>query len=52
MSGVHTAWLIIEADNDSAAHLAVPPVIRKEALVVKLNRFTPEQINEMHRKAQ
>ncbi len=48
MDGVHKAWIIVEADNDAAAQLMVPPVIRKNATVVKLNKFTPEQIKELH----
>ena len=45
--GVHTAWIIVEAENDAEARLMVPPVIRRSARLVKLNRFTPEEIREM-----
>ena len=44
---VHTACMIVEADNDHYARLMVPPVIRDSALLVQLNKFTPEQIREM-----
>jgi hypothetical protein len=47
--GVHTAWIIVEAENDHYARLMVPPVIRDTALLVKLNKYTPDQIKEMHR---
>ncbi len=46
-AGVHTAWIIVEAENDAEARLMVPPVIRKSAKLVRVNRFTPEEIREM-----
>ena len=48
-AGVHTAWIIVEAENDAEARLTVPPVIRKSARLVKLNRFTPEEIRELQK---
>ncbi len=45
---VHTAWIIVEAENDYYARLLVPPVLRDSALLVKLNKFTPEEIKKMH----
>ena len=50
MAGEHTAWIIVEADSDADARLMVPPVIRNTAKLVKLNKFTPEQIRQMHGK--
>jgi hypothetical protein len=38
-AGVHSGWAIIDAENESQARLAVPPLIRKKARVIKLNRF-------------
>ena len=46
--GQHTAWIIVEAENDAEARLMVPPFIRSNALVCKLNKFTPERIRELH----
>jgi hypothetical protein len=46
--GVHTAWIIIEAENEADARLMVPPVIRNTAQLVKLSKFTPEQIEQLH----
>lgn len=46
--GVHTAWIIVEADNDDEAKLLVPPSIRNTALLCKLNKFTPDNIRELH----
>lgn len=48
MVGEHTAWITVEADDDYQARLMVPPVIRKKAQVVRLNRFTPDQIRSLH----
>ncbi len=50
--GVHTAWIVIEAPSDSEARLMVPPVIRNRAQLVRLTRFTPEEIREFHRQAE
>jgi hypothetical protein len=49
--GQHTGWLIVEANDDVAARLMVPPVIRKTATLVKLTRFSPEQVIGMHQQA-
>jgi len=38
-SGVHNGWAIIDAETEADARLAVPPLIRKKARVIKLNRF-------------
>lgn len=50
-SGDHTAWIMVEADSDAVAHLMVPPAIRHSAKVVKITKFTPEQIRAMHSKS-
>jgi hypothetical protein len=47
-AGVHTAWITVQAENESEARLMVPPVIRNSALLVKLNKFTPEEIAKLH----
>ncbi len=39
-SGVHSGWAIIEAEDEAQARLAVPSMLRKQARVVKLNKFT------------
>ncbi len=49
--GVHTAWIIIEAGDDSEVRRMLPPVIRDRAEVVRLNRFSPEEIRDLHRQA-
>lgn len=42
--GTHTGWLIAEVDTRDEAMAIVPPEVRHEALIVKLNKFTPEEI--------
>lgn len=44
MAGVHTAWLLVEAGSEAEARLMVPPAIRNTASLVKITKFTPEQI--------
>ena len=48
LAGEHTAWIIVDADDDYQAQLMVPPVIRRAAQVTQLNKFTREQIQELH----
>jgi len=43
-SGIHTAWITVEANSDTDARLMVPPTIRTSALLAKLNKFTPEEV--------
>jgi len=37
--GIHDGWAIIEAENEAQAKLAVPPLVRRKARVIKLNKF-------------
>ncbi len=46
-AGVHKAWIVVEAESDDDARLMVPPVIRESAILVKLNKFTPDEIREL-----
>ena len=47
LAGDHTAWITVEADDDYQARLMVPPVIRRDAQVTKLNKFTPQEIRDL-----
>jgi 2-keto-3-deoxy-L-rhamnonate aldolase RhmA len=49
MDGEHTGWAILEAENAKEAMLAVPPTQRQSASVVRLTRFSPSEIEAMHR---
>ncbi len=48
--GVHTGWAIIEAEDAKEAMLSVPTGSRHLASVVKITKYTPEQIEKMHQK--
>ena len=47
-SGEHTGFVIIEAESEAQAKMVVPSMARKEARIVKLNRFTPEMLASSH----
>ena len=38
----HTAYAIIEAESHEQAKMAVPPILRSKARVVKLTTFSPK----------
>jgi len=46
--GIHTGWAIVEADNTAEALLSVPPLVRNKARAVKLNKFSPADIQSIH----
>jgi hypothetical protein len=46
--GVHTGWAIINAENKAQAEMAVPPLVRSLARIVKLNKFLPEEVDALH----
>src|ERR1041385_5724129 len=45
----HNAYAIIEADNHEHARMSVPPMLRSKAKIVKLARFTAQQIQKIVR---
>jgi hypothetical protein len=47
--GVHCGWAIIEAENPTQARLAVPPLVRGQARVVKIVKFTQSDWESTHR---
>ena len=48
-AGVHKSWIVVEAESDEDARMMAPPIIRSVASVTRLNKFTPEEIAELHR---
>ena len=42
--GEHTGWAIIEAGSKAEAIMVVPTLQRRHAQVIKLNKFSPEDI--------
>ena len=47
MDGDHRAWAIVEADTKDQARGVLPTALRPHAKVIKLNSFTPEQLDQM-----
>ena len=47
LDGEHKAWMIIEVDTREEAMLVVPAIFRPQAKIVKLNRFSLKEINEI-----
>lgn len=50
-AGVHTGWAVIEAESEAQARMAVPPLVRGQAQVVRLNKFDAEELAQLHKKA-
>jgi len=48
-SGVHSGWAIIEAESEDQARLAVPPLVRSKARVVKLVKFHAKDVKPLHK---
>lgn len=51
MAGDHTGYSIVEARSETDALATIPTFLRGKARVVKLNKFTPEQIRKFHQKS-
>jgi hypothetical protein len=43
----HRGWMIVEANDDHDARLMIPPVVRASAVMIRLNKFTDEQVTRM-----
>lgn len=48
--GVHSAWMMVEAGTHDEARNIIPPAFRRNARLVQLNKFTPEEIKQLHEK--
>jgi hypothetical protein len=48
LSGVHTGWAVIEADNVAEARLVVPPLVRGQARVVRVCKFDAATLGQVH----
>jgi len=48
-TGIHSGWAIIEAENEAQARLAVPPLVRSRARIVKLDKFDAKTIEHYER---
>lgn len=47
--GEHKAWITVDVDSKEEARQILPPVYRSQAKIVKLNKFTLEEIDELLR---
>jgi hypothetical protein len=47
--GDHKAWIIVEVDSKDEARFILPPAFRAQAKIVRLNKFTIEEIDEILR---
>ncbi len=47
--GVHSGWLIVDAESRAEAERIVPPELRSAARIVQLQQFTREEIAGMVR---
>lgn len=47
--GVHKGWIIVEAESRDEARDMVPPNFRQQAKIVKLNRFTADEMDKILR---
>jgi len=49
-SGEHTGWAILDAGSEAAARNMVPSFLRSKARIVKVDKFTAQQIKSFHQK--
>ena len=45
--GIHKAWITIETDSKEDAVNILPPAYRSQATIIKLNKFTMDEIDEI-----
>jgi hypothetical protein len=51
MAGDHTGYAILDAPGEMEVKEAIPTFLQGKTRIVKLNKFTPEQIREFHKKS-
>ena len=44
----HTGYVTLEAHSKSEAIMSVPTALRPKARVIRLNKFSPEEVKAMH----
>jgi hypothetical protein len=50
MDGVHTAWIVVDADSKADARSMIPPAFRAGAKIISLNKFTLQAVEEVLKK--
>ncbi len=46
--GEHKAWFVLEAESKDEARLVVPPAFRAEAKVIRLRKWTRDDLDPTH----
>ena len=49
LDGEHKAWITVEGESKEEVRSILPPTYRSQAKIVKLNKFTLEEIEEILR---
>ncbi len=49
IDGEHKAWVIVDVDSKEEARRILPPIYRSRAKIVKLNKFSAEDIENILR---
>ncbi len=47
-AGNHTGYAIVDAEGESEVQNMIPTFLRNKAHVMKIGKFTPEQIKSLH----
>jgi hypothetical protein len=47
LDGVHKAWITLEAEDKDQARLVLPPGFRSQAKIVRVNKFTLEDLDTL-----
>jgi len=47
MDGDHRSWIIVEVANKDEARGVLPPLLRGQARIVGLNKFSVEQMDQL-----
>lgn len=47
MDGEHKAWILADVESKEEACSIVPPPFRSQAKIVRLSKFTMEEIDEI-----
>ncbi len=47
-AGDHTGYALIDAENESGVRKMIPGFLEEKTKVVKVGKFTPEQIKSFH----
>ena len=47
LDGEHKAWIIVEVESRKEAQAILPPEYHYQAKIVQLNKFTPEEMDDI-----